>query len=207
MASPERTRRTISITGSAADTSAREPAFASIRLWREHERRRKGLVSAETGRWNGVAPRSAAALAAEATSPSVSTALTQADEAFRAMTAAARAGGVDEYDIRSTGLSIHPSHDHRGRADVYSARMPFSLALRDLATAGGVLAAVVEAGGDNARVQGAALGMENHGRRCGRRARGVDQSGGQRAAAIKAISFEPGTSVLATTVRVRFALD
>ena len=105
----------------------------------------------------------AAALAAEAQSSSVATALAEANAAFGAMTAAARAGGVDDLDIRSTGLSVQPSHDHHGRPDGYVARMPLSLTLRDLATAGDVLAAVVEAGGDHARVQGAALGTEDPG--------------------------------------------
>jgi uncharacterized protein YggE len=103
----------------------------------------------------------AAALAAEATSGSVAEAQATADAAFRAMAAAARAGGTSDRDIRSTGLTVHPSHDNHGRQTGYAARMPLTLLLRDLGSAGEVLSAVVEAGGDHARVQGAALGMDD----------------------------------------------
>ena len=75
------------------------------------------------------------------------------------MTAAARERGVDDADLRSEGLTVHPDHDERGRPKGYVARMRLSLLLRDLDTAGETLAAVVAAGGDAARVQGAALGM------------------------------------------------
>jgi uncharacterized protein YggE len=103
----------------------------------------------------------AAAVAAEASSGSVAAALATADSAFRAMAAAARAAGTDDRDIRTTGLTVHPHHDHQGRQAGYVARMPMSLVLRDLSTAGDVLSAVIEAGGDHSRVQGAALGMED----------------------------------------------
>jgi uncharacterized protein YggE len=103
----------------------------------------------------------AAALSAEAASGSVAAALATADTAFRAMAAAARDGGTADRDIRTTGLTVHPDHDHQGRQSGFVARMTMSLVLRDLSTAGDVLAAVVEAGGDHSRVQGAALGMDD----------------------------------------------
>jgi uncharacterized protein YggE len=186
----------------------------------------------------------AAAVSAEASSGSVAAALATADAAFRAMAAAARDAGTDDRDIRTTGLTVHPDHDHQGRQSGYVARMPMSLVLRDLRTAGDVLSAVVEAGGDHSRVQGAALGMEDPlpaqaqarekafaharaqaeqlarlaGRTLGAVLRiadgstppqpgGWEQQGFALAASRKAVSFEPGTSTVTATVRVRFALD
>ena len=101
----------------------------------------------------------AAALGAEASSSHVAKALANADAGFRAMTAAARERGVQDADLRSEGLTVHPDHDERGHPKGFVARMRLSLLLRDLDTAGETLAAVVSAGGDAARVQGAALGM------------------------------------------------
>jgi uncharacterized protein len=101
----------------------------------------------------------AASLAAEGSSGSVADALAAADAGFREMTAAARGRGVADADLRSEGLTVHPNHDERGRPRGYVARMGLSLLLRDLGSAGETLAAVVAAGGDAARVQGAALGM------------------------------------------------
>jgi uncharacterized protein len=103
----------------------------------------------------------AAVVSAEASSGSVAAALAAADTAFRAMAAAARDAGTADRDIRTTGLTVHPDHDHQGRQSGYVARMPMGLVLRDLRTAGDVLSAVVEAGGDHGRVQGAALGMDD----------------------------------------------
>lgn len=185
----------------------------------------------------------AAAVSAEASSGSVAAALAAADDAFRAMAAAARGAGTDDRDIRSTGLTVHPNHDHQGRQSGYVARMPMGLVLRDLRTAGEVLSAVVEAGGDHSRVQGAALGMEDPlaaqaqarekafaqaraqaeqlahlaGRTLGAVLRitdgitpaqpgGWEQSSLPLAASRKAVSFEPGTSTVTATVRVRFEL-
>lgn len=186
----------------------------------------------------------AASVSAEASSGSVAAALATADSAFRAMAAAARAAGTADGDIRTTGLTVHPDHDHQGRQSGYVARMPMSLVLRDLSTAGDVLSAVVEAGGDHSRVQGAALGMDDPlpaqsearekafaharaqaeqlarlaGRTLGAVLRVTDgatpsqpgaweQSGRAMAASRKALSFEPGTSTISATVRVRFALE
>jgi uncharacterized protein YggE len=115
--------------------------------------------------------------------------------------------------------------------------------LRDLRTAGDVLSAVVDAGGDHSRVQGAALGMDDPlpaqvlarekafaharaqaeqlaslaGRTLGAVLRvtdgitpaqpgGWEQSSMPMAASRRAVSFEPGTSTVTATVRVRFAL-
>ena len=187
----------------------------------------------------------AAAVSAEASSGSVAAALATADTAFRAMAAAAREGGTADRDIRTTGLTVHPNHDHQGRQSGYVARMPMSLVLRDLRTAGDVLSAVIEAGGDHSRVQGAAIGMDDPlpaqvlarekafaharaqaeqlaslaGRTLGAVVRVTDgitpaqpggweqQGGGAMRASLKAVSFEPGTSTVTATVRVRFALD
>lgn len=103
----------------------------------------------------------AAQLGAEARAPDIATALEATERAMQAMTASARETGVGSADIRTTGMTVHPDHDHQGRPSGYVTSIGLGLVLRDVGRAGEVVAAVVAAGGEASRVGGVALGLDD----------------------------------------------
>jgi uncharacterized protein YggE len=96
-------------------------------------------------------------LAAESSAVSVADAFDSADAALRHMLAALRERGATDDDLRSTGIEVHPDHDKGGDRSGFRASMGVAVVLRDLASAGTVLAAAIEAGGDASRVHGLSL--------------------------------------------------
>jgi uncharacterized protein YggE len=96
-------------------------------------------------------------LAAESSAASVADAFDAAEAALTRMLAALREHGATDEDLRSTEIDIHPDHDKGGNRSGFRASMGVSVVLRDLASAGTVLAATIEAGGDASRVHGLSL--------------------------------------------------
>ncbi|MFL6001991.1 MAG: SIMPL domain-containing protein [Nocardioides sp.] len=89
-------------------------------------------------------------VAVEASAPTVAEALAMVAEAARRATEVARRH-TESNHIASQGFRVHPSHDHRGRADGYAA----SHALRihcQLADAGALVSDLGESVGDTLRV-------------------------------------------------------
>ncbi len=102
-----------------------------------------------------------ASLAAEAIGADVATALTSAGDSLAAMAAAARAAGLTDGDLCSTDMSVQNNYDNQGRPSGFRAWLGLAVILHDLASAGGVLAHVVAAGGDAARVQSVGLAVSD----------------------------------------------
>jgi uncharacterized protein YggE len=96
-------------------------------------------------------------LAASAHAASVLAAMDAADSGLRAMLAALREREVADEDIRSTTVELQPHYRGDGRPSGFDATMGVLVVLRDLATAGALVAAAVEAGGDASRVHGLSL--------------------------------------------------
>lgn len=96
-------------------------------------------------------------LAAESSAASVADAFDAADAALRRMLAVLQEHGATDEDLRSTEIEVHPDHDKGGDRSGFRASMGVAVVLRDLASAGRVLAAAVEAGGDAGRVHGLSL--------------------------------------------------
>lgn len=96
-------------------------------------------------------------LGAQSRADSVGEAFDRANVALGSILVALRAHGVADDDLRSSEISLHPDLDKDGASSGYRASMGVAVTLRDLAGAGGVLAAAVEAGGDASRVHGLAL--------------------------------------------------
>jgi uncharacterized protein len=96
-------------------------------------------------------------LAVESSAASVADAFDTADAALTRMLAALREHGATDEDLRSTEIGVHPDHDKDGNRSGFRASMGVTVALRDLASAGTVLAAAIEAGGDASRVHGLSL--------------------------------------------------
>lgn len=96
-------------------------------------------------------------LAAVSVAPTVAQAFSGASDSMQAMLAVLREHGVDDEDLRSTGIQVHSDHEHRGIRIRFEARMSVEALLRDLDSAGTALSAAVEAGGDASRVHGISL--------------------------------------------------
>jgi uncharacterized protein YggE len=90
-------------------------------------------------------------LGAEATGADVAGVLDAAETAATAMAAAARAGGAADADVRTSDLQVQPGYGPQG-PEGYRVSLGLMVTLRDLASAGAVLAQVVAAGGDASRV-------------------------------------------------------
>jgi uncharacterized protein YggE len=97
-------------------------------------------------------------LGAESVATSVGEALAQADRTMQAMVAALRDRGVADTDLRTTVLGVHADH-HRSTGRPF--RMLGSMGLRvsfdDIGTAGALVSAAVQAGGEACRVHGITL--------------------------------------------------
>lgn len=94
-----------------------------------------------------------ATLEAEVTAPDVAAALAVAEQAARAMMAAAEAPAADLTEVRTIGVSVSTNHGQSG-PEGYRAAIGLQLTVRRLEDAGAVLASVVAAGGNASRVQG-----------------------------------------------------
>lgn len=86
-----------------------------------------------------------------------------AGQASTAVTGALRSRGVESRDIRTSGLNVRADlvwQEGRGQQVTgYVASSMLSVQLRDLAAGSGVIAAAVEAGGNNVRLDGVQLGF------------------------------------------------
>jgi uncharacterized protein YggE len=88
---------------------------------------------------------------------SATAALDAVSRKARAMLQAMTGEGVEERDIRTTSLQVRPQHDDQGQVVGFSATEMFRVRIKDLTTAGAVVAAGIQAAGDDARVQGMSL--------------------------------------------------
>jgi uncharacterized protein YggE len=96
-------------------------------------------------------------LAAEFTATTVAAALQGASGALGRIRQALLDRGVPAKDLASSNVVLHPHHGDRGDIQGYVARLGLQAALRDLDSAGEVLAEAVAAGGDAARLDGLAF--------------------------------------------------
>jgi uncharacterized protein YggE len=96
-------------------------------------------------------------LAAEASATTVSAALDGASTALERIRQALLDAGVAVKDLASSNVVLHPQYGDRGGIQGYVARLGLQAALRDLGSAGELLADAVAAGGDAARLDGMAF--------------------------------------------------
>lgn len=79
----------------------------------------------------------------------------------RAMLQAITGEGVGEHDVRTTSLQVRPQRSEEGAVIGFSASEMFRVRIKDLATAGDVVAAAISAGGDATRIQGMQLDISD----------------------------------------------
>jgi uncharacterized protein YggE len=98
----------------------------------------------------------------EVVADGVDAALTGADGAARRVIAALRDADVAPRDVQTSNVSVSPRYsDSDQRITGYTARHDLAVTLRDVGSAGAVLASVADAGGDAARIEGVSYGLED----------------------------------------------
>jgi uncharacterized protein len=90
----------------------------------------------------------------------VSSALDQANQAVRTVTAALQRGGVAAADIQTSGLSIYPNYQGNSQIPVgYAVSESLTATLRNLSTAGRQIEDAVHAGGNAVTVDNISLNL------------------------------------------------
>ena len=104
------------------------------------------------------------ALAAVVRRDAVRAALDGVSSVGAAVTAALRTAGVADPDLRTAGLRLDQAWDHGpegSRPRGFEATMRIVARVRDVGSAGAVVAAAVEAGGNDVRVEQVGLGVDD----------------------------------------------
>ncbi len=134
----------------------------------------EGITVIGTGRISGEPDNLRATVGVEVERPSVEGALDAANAAANRMTSALRGQGVEERDIQTTEFSVRPRFgeppvqpepgEPQDDSEVrgYVVTNLVEVQIRDMERVGEVLQAVVEAGGDAARVQGVRFTLEDN---------------------------------------------
>jgi uncharacterized protein YggE len=95
---------------------------------------------------------------------SVSSALAQANQAVRGVTAALRQRGVAAADIQTSGLSIYPNYQGNSQVPVgYGVSESLTATLNHLSAAGSQIEAAVHAGGNAVTVDNVSLNLTDDG--------------------------------------------
>lgn len=93
-------------------------------------------------------------VAAEVSAATPVAAFETASAGLQGIIEAAVAAGVSTDDLRSGGMSLSTGYDRDGQPSGFRAALTLEVRVRDLNGAGSVLASLVEAGSDSARVRG-----------------------------------------------------
>jgi uncharacterized protein len=118
-----------------------------------------------TGTVTGVPNQLVLSMGVQTSASSVSTALTEANQAARRVMGALRSGGVSRADIATSGLSIQPNYSNGSPAPVgYGVNEELTATLRDLAKAGSQIQAAANAGGNTTTVNGVSLNLTDTGK-------------------------------------------
>ena len=113
-----------------------------------------------TGNVTGTPNQLVLAMGVQVTGSSVGSALADANDAVKRVTAALRADGVAAADIQTSGLSIYPNYPNNSQTpNGYSVSESLTATLNSLAAAGTQIEAAVHAGGDATTVSGISLNL------------------------------------------------
>jgi uncharacterized protein YggE len=125
---------------------------------------RRTITGTATGKVEGIPDTLTVTLGVESRAPSAQAALVQSSERSTKVIAALKASGVAPRDLQTTQLSLNPTFDRQGRIDGYSVSNLVTATVRDVASGGAVVDAAAAQAGDDIRVQGVALSIEDTGR-------------------------------------------
>lgn len=126
-----------------------------------------GVTVTGTGKVTGTPDTLILDLAVSKTAGDVSTALNQLSATMTAVQTALKSNHVADKDQKTSGLNVGPqySYENNNRQNVtgYQATESLTVTLRDVKTAGAVVAAAAAAGGDATQITGLSTDLENNG--------------------------------------------
>ncbi len=117
----------------------------------------KGIWVTGSGTAVGARDECVITVGSEVRRPSAAGALASSAEALEQMRAVLLGSGVAESQLSSSAVSLTPVYDEYPTVAGFQAAVQLTATTRDIEAAGDLLTAVVEAGGDAARVHGVAF--------------------------------------------------
>ena len=149
------------LVGANRPAAALPAAAAPVQLAASTASTSDGVTVTGSGTVSGTPDTLHLSLHVTGTGADVSTALARADASTKRVQDALTAGGVQAKDLQTSGLSIQPDYDNRGRPRGYRADESLTVTLRDLRTAGAAVTKAVAAGGNQVRVEGLSVGLDS----------------------------------------------
>jgi uncharacterized protein YggE len=125
---------------------------------------RRTITGTATGKVQGVPDTLTITLGVESRAQSAQAALAQSSDRATKVIAALKASGVAAEDIQTAQLSMSPSLDRQGHIDGYSVSNIVTAKVHDVLNAGKVVDAAAAQAGNDIRVQGVALSIEDTGK-------------------------------------------
>lgn len=114
-----------------------------------------------SGQVQGVPDTLTADVEIEAVAADVTAAMNQTNQRQQAVISALTAGGIDPADIGTTGVNLQPQYGDNQVITGYRASNSIRVKIRKLDTASGALTAIVNAGGNNTRINSVSYSIED----------------------------------------------
>jgi uncharacterized protein YggE len=126
--------------------------------------RTRTITGTATGKVEGVPDTLTVTLGVESRGESAQAALAQNAERATRVIAALKAAGVATEDLQTSQLSLNPTFDRQGRINGYSVSNMVTAKTHDVVNGGKVVDAAAAQAGDDIRVQGVSLSIEDTGK-------------------------------------------
>jgi hypothetical protein len=143
-----------------SDPAAGSPAPGTF-VSRAAEDPREGITVTGTGEAFGEPDTLTADFAVETTGATVKEALDRAVAAATRMRDSLLGAGTARADLQTLNVTVGSTQKDDGKITGYTASQGLSLTVRDLARAGTLISAAIEAGGDAARLSNVSFAVEN----------------------------------------------
>jgi uncharacterized protein YggE len=122
------------------------------------------ITGTATGKVEGVPDTLTITLGVSSRADTAAAALLQNSDRATRVIAALKAAGVAAEDLQTTELSLNPSYDRNGRIQNYVVSNMVTAKVHDVLNAGKVVDAAAAQAGDDIRVQGVVLSIEDTGK-------------------------------------------
>lgn len=122
---------------------------------------RRTITGTATGKVEGVPDTLTVTLGVESRAGSAQAALAQNNDRAAKVIAALKAAGVAPEDLQTSQLTLNPTFDRRGGIDGYSVSNLVTAKVHDVVNGGKVVDAAAAQAGDDIRVQGVLLSIED----------------------------------------------
>jgi uncharacterized protein YggE len=119
------------------------------------------IVGTATGRVEGIPDTLTVTLGVESHAGSAQAALAQNSERATRVIAALKAAGVAAADLQTTQLALNPTFDQKGRPNGYGVSNVVTARTHDVVNGGKLVDAAAAQAGDDIRVQGVVLSIED----------------------------------------------